>query len=68
MMNEDFDFKKSSLCCTDKCCVEVANDQAGNFLVRHTEDESKTLSFSPNEWQAFIQGVKQNEFDLNSEA
>ena len=41
MMNEDFDFKKSSLCCTDKCCVEVANDQAGNFLVRHTEDESK---------------------------
>jgi len=66
-MSLDLDFKKSSLCCTDKCCVEVAHDEAGNILVRHTEDTKQTLSFSQNEWQAFIQGVKQNEFDVDSE-
>ena len=66
-MSLDLDFKKSSLCCTDKCCVEVAHDKEGNILVRHTEDANQTLSFSQNEWQAFIEGVKQNEFDVNSE-
>ena len=59
-------FKKSSFCCTDKCCVEVAKDGSGNVLVRHTDDADKTLSFSPKEWQAFIQGVKQSEFDLDT--
>ncbi|PWQ94759.1 DUF397 domain-containing protein [Leucothrix arctica] len=66
-MSLDLDFKKSSLCCTDKCCVEVASDLEGNILVRHTEETGKTLSFSKQEWQAFVQGVKQNEFDIGVE-
>ncbi|OJI08902.1 MAG: hypothetical protein COV08_02715 [Candidatus Vogelbacteria bacterium CG10_big_fil_rev_8_21_14_0_10_49_38] len=34
-------------------------------LIRNTEDpQEKTLSFSHEEWRAFIHGVKQNEFDL----
>lgn len=33
--------------------------------VRDTKDpNSPTLSFSPSEWDAFIQGVKLGEFDL----
>ena len=63
-MSLDLEFKKSSLCCTDKCCVEVARSEEGNILVRHTEDAKQTLSFSPKEWEAFVQGVKQNEFDI----
>jgi hypothetical protein len=33
--------------------------------VRDTKDEkSPTLSFTHDEWRAFIQGVKNSEFDL----
>jgi hypothetical protein len=38
---------------------------AGRIDVRDTKDlNSPTLSFTPDEWNAFIQGVKLGEFDL----
>ena len=67
-MSETVNFKKSSFCHTEKCCVEVAQDGLGNVLVRHTDDAEKTLRFTPKEWEAFVQGVKQNEFDVGQEA
>lgn len=63
-MKENNIFKKSSFCCTDSCCVEVAHDNTGNVLIRHTEEPNKSLTFSAHEWQAFIQGVKNSEFDI----
>ena len=45
-------------------CVQVAirKDAIG---VRDSKDAEKTtLCFSPQEWEAFIDGVKKGEFDL----
>jgi Domain of unknown function (DUF397) len=44
-------------------CVEVALDAV--ISVRHsTRRDGATLTFTPAEWEAFIQGVKAGEFDL----
>lgn len=45
-------------------CVEVAvlDDQ---IVVRDSKDpDGPTLAFTPGEWRAFIDGVKDSEFDL----
>jgi hypothetical protein len=49
---------------SDHGCVEVAfhNGQVG---VRDTKDRSKVPHvFTPHEWECFIQGAKNGEFDL----
>lgn len=44
-------------------CVEVALGAA--ISVRHSaRPDDATLTFTPTEWAAFIQGVKAGEFDL----
>jgi hypothetical protein len=45
-------------------CVEVAViDQM--IKVRHSKDPNgAVLTFTPSEWRAFVDGVKDNEFDL----
>ena len=53
---------KSSPSCDN--CVEVAQIN-GNVVVRHSKDqEGATLTFTPGEWDAFVEGVKDNEFNL----
>lgn len=57
-------FKKSSACSDSCCCVEVARQPDG-IVVR----DSKTggvLTYTPDEWTAFIQGVKAGEFDITA--
>jgi hypothetical protein len=45
-------------------CVEVADLPDGSRAVRDSKDrEGPTLLFTPAEWQAFVAGVKQGEFD-----
>jgi hypothetical protein len=45
-------------------CVEVAELPGGGRAVRDSKDpEGPRLRFTPAEWQAFIGGVKGNEFD-----
>jgi Domain of unknown function (DUF397) len=45
-------------------CVEVAV-RAGLVGVRHTKDrEGPVLRFTPEEWVAFVAGVRNGEFDL----
>ena len=63
----DEDFKKSSFSSMSRPgpgrCVAVAQKD-GVIAVRDTKDASKTtLCFTKEEWEAFIAGVKQGEFD-----
>lgn len=57
------DWKKSSFS-GGAGCVEVAVDDDGVVLVRHTRYPDPALVFGPQEWAAFVQGVKAGEFDL----
>lgn len=47
-------------------CVEVAG-RDGMILVRDTKDHGKgpVHRYTPDEWRAFIAGVRNGEFDLN---
>ncbi|MCO8273583.1 DUF397 domain-containing protein [Actinoplanes sp. TRM 88003] len=46
-------------------CVEVAENLDGIVAVRDTKSRnSGTLIFTDAEWQAFVSGVKNGEFDL----
>lgn len=45
-------------------CVAVKRD-GGAVQIRDTKDEADTtLSFTNEEWKAFIEGVKNGEFDV----
>lgn len=64
---KDSDFKKSSYTNPGGIinrCVEVAITPMG-VVVRNSNDKSKnTVFYTRDEWKAFIDGVKNNEFDL----
>jgi hypothetical protein len=52
-------------------CVEVATDPAcGQVQVRDSKlgDVSPVLTFTAHEWQCFLDGVRNDEFDLPKEA
>lgn len=62
----DIDFKKSTLSPQKRNpqCVAVAQKD-GMVAVRDTKDANKTtLLFTRDEWEAFVAGVKNNEFDV----
>jgi hypothetical protein len=45
-------------------CVEHAKLPDGSRVVRHSKHpEGPMLIFTPGEWEAFIQGVRNGEFD-----
>lgn len=55
---------KSSLSFSNSNCVEVANLPGGQVGVRHSKHtEGLALRFTPDEWQAFLGGVRNGEFD-----
>ena len=69
-MNEDRDlsragwFKSSFSNGQGGNCVEHARLPDGSRAVRHSKHpEGSTLIFTPGEWAAFIQGVREGEFD-----
>jgi hypothetical protein len=46
-------------------CVEVRENHAGDVEVRHSQrPNAGTLTYTPAEWNAFIGGVVDGEFDL----
>ncbi|WP_219414987.1 DUF397 domain-containing protein [Pseudonocardia nigra] len=59
------DFRISSFC-TGGSCVEVGLLPGGSVAVRDSKDpeRSTALEFTPEEWAAFVSGVKSGEFDL----
>jgi hypothetical protein len=58
------EFKTSSFCNFGDC-VEVGHSPDGSVIVRDTKDVSRSvaLTFTPDEWTAFVRGVKAGEFD-----
>jgi hypothetical protein len=49
----------------DRGCVETAFLPDGHVAVRDSKDRSGlALVYTPREWDAFIQGAKDGEFDL----
>ena len=55
---------KSSLSFANGNCVEVADLSGGDIGVRNSRDSAgPVLRFTPDEWRAFIGGVRQGEFD-----
>jgi hypothetical protein len=50
--------------CANTHYVEVAPVTDGAFVVRDSKDRSTELTYSPDEWRAFLQGVKAGEFDF----
>jgi hypothetical protein len=60
----DASWQKSSYSMGNGNCVETAHLSDGSVAVRNSRrpDEAPLL-FTAGEWQAFIAGVKANEFD-----
>jgi hypothetical protein len=55
---------KSSLSYANGNCVEVSDQPGGVIGVRNSrEREGPVLRFTPDEWQAFLGGVRNGEFD-----
>ena len=55
---------KSSLSFSNSNCVEVANLPGGQVGVRHSKHtEGQVLQFTPDEWQAFLGGARNGDFD-----
>lgn len=55
---------KSSLSFSNGACVEVASLSRGEIGVRDSKDsEGPVLRFTPDEWHAFLGGVRNGEFD-----
>jgi hypothetical protein len=55
---------KSSLSYANGNCVEVSDQPEGTIGVRNSrEREGPVLNFTVDEWQAFIGGVLNGEFD-----
>lgn len=55
---------KSSLSYANGNCVEVSQLEQGAVGVRNSRDrEGPVLQFTPEEWRAFLGGVRKGEFD-----
>jgi len=55
---------KSSLSFANGNCVEVADLPEGGVGVRNSRDiAGPVLRFTPDEWQAFVGGARNGEFD-----
>ena len=55
---------KSSLSFSNGNCVEVASLAGEEIGVRNSRDaEGAVLRFTPDEWHAFLGGVRNGEFD-----
>ena len=57
------EFTKSSFSGVQHSCVGVSIGK-NDVLVTNTNTRSQILRFTPTEWDAFLKGVKNDEFDL----
>ncbi len=62
--NSGLNWVKSSLSFSNGNCVEVASLADGGVGVRNSRDAGgSVLAFTPDEWRAFLGGVRNGEFD-----
>lgn len=58
-------WRKSTKSGTEGNCVEVAKNLPDIIAVRDSKNpDGPALIFTPSEWEAFIGGVKEDEFNL----
>lgn len=58
-------WKKASASAGAGACVEVAHLDNGGVAVRDSKDpDGPTLTFTRHEWDAFVAGARDGEFDL----
>lgn len=58
-------YRKSSFSSANQDCAEVAPMSDGGRMIRNSKcPEAGEIGFTPSEWDAFIKGVKNGEFDL----
>jgi hypothetical protein len=58
-------WRKSTRSQTNGACVEVADNLADVVAVRDSKHPTgPVLTFNPTEWEAFVTGAKDGEFDL----
>lgn len=50
--------------CETSACVEVKLDDDGLWHVRDSKHPVVTLTFTTPEWDAFVAGAKEGEFDV----
>ena len=56
---------KRSTFCSESSCVEVALSDGSAIGLRDSKlSHSPVLTFTAEEWTAFVRGVKNGEFDL----
>lgn len=55
-------FKSSRSSANSQCCLCARLDDGGMALMDSKDPDGGILTFSRNEWQAFIGGVKLGEF------
>jgi hypothetical protein len=57
------DFRKSRFSGPNDNCVEVADLPGGRAVRNSKRPEAATVTFTTDEWTAFVKGVKAGEFD-----
>jgi len=63
-LSDDYSLYKISSKCSTGACVGVAF-LSDSVIVKNTSDEKQSLvTFTHEEWEAFIGGVKNKEFDI----
>lgn len=63
---KDKDFQVSGWCGNRPKCVKVAVTKNG-VAIRDSKDSSRvTLAFTNEEWDAFVKGVKDGQFDVKA--
>jgi hypothetical protein len=63
MESSSVQWRKSSRCANNSC-VEVAKVEGGIMVRDSKNPDHAPLTFTPEEWSAFIQGVNLGEFSF----
>jgi Domain of unknown function (DUF397) len=62
-MGGEMDWKKSSMCKADQpMCAEVMKHPNGSRSIRNSTNPEIFIVLNSDEWEAFVQGVKNDEF------